>query len=239
MNSRELIIDEIKKVAARNGGVAPGWKLFRSETGMSESSWRGRYWSKWSDALVDAGFKGNEFAQPYKDEELFLAFIGVARKLGRLPTSPEYKLAARQDSNLPSFGAFRRIGLRADILQRLAEFVKDRTGFEDIVQLCVASQPAENSAQSISAVAAVAGYVYLMKHGQHYKIGRTNDTARRRREVSLLLPEELKHIHVIETDDPEGIEGYWHRRFADKRVRGEWFSLTAQDLAAFKRRRYQ
>lgn len=81
--------------------------------------------------------------------------------------------------------------------------------------------------------------MYLLKHGQHYKIGRTNDTARRRREVSLLLPEELEHVHVIETDDPEGIEAYWHRRFAAKRIRGEWFTLISEDVAAFKRRRYQ
>lgn len=206
---------------------------------MSESSWRGRYWSKWSDALVEAGFKGNEFTQPYSDEELFLALIKVTRQLGRLPTSPEYTLAARQDTSLPSFGAFRRIGLRSNILQKLAEFARDRAGFEDIVQICSASQPAESPTKSVSANAAVTGYVYLMKHGQHYKVGRSNDTARRRREVSLLLPEELQHIHVIETDDPEGIEAYWHRRFADKRVRGEWFALTTRDVAAFKRRRYQ
>ena len=85
----------------------------------------------------------------------------------------------------------------------------------------------------------VTGYVYLAKHGPDFKIGRSNDVARRRREVSLLLPHELEHVHIIETDDPAGIEKYWHERFKDRRVRGEWFRLSREEVAAFRRRRYQ
>jgi hypothetical protein len=50
----------------------------------------------------------------------------------------------------------------------------------------------------------------------------------------------MVQVHAIETDDPNGIEKYWHERFKAKRVRKtEWFLLDADDVRAFKRQTYQ
>jgi Meiotically Up-regulated Gene 113 (MUG113) protein len=80
------------------------------------------------------------------------------------------------------------------------------------------------------------GFVYLVKgHPGEYKIGRTNLVDRRLSELGATASIEQTLIHEIKTDDPAGIEAYWHKRFQGKRMRGEWFKLNADDVKAFKR----
>ncbi|MBF0457543.1 MAG: GIY-YIG nuclease family protein [Nitrospirae bacterium] len=84
------------------------------------------------------------------------------------------------------------------------------------------------------------GFVYMVKeqYSKKYKIGKTFDVPRRHREINLELPGDLKKIHSIQTDDPAGIEAYWHKRFEKKRTKGEWFALSHDDIKAFKRRKF-
>ena len=74
--------------------------------------------------------------------------------------------------------------------------------------------------------------------GKHYKIGKTFSIPRRHREIALELPEKLQPIHVIRTDDPAGIEAYWHKRFRAKCMNSEWFTLSAEDVRTFKKRKF-
>jgi hypothetical protein len=85
----------------------------------------------------------------------------------------------------------------------------------------------------------VRGVVYLLKSGVNFKIGRSNDLMGRLSQLKTGQSNALVLVHTIATDDPPGIEAYWHRRFADRRIKGEWFKLNSADVSAFRRRRFQ
>lgn len=237
--SPEEITNEIQRLAHENGGKPLGERLFLSNAGLTRSNLWSAGFSSYSDALVAAGFSKNQLNPASQPTVVLASLVELVRTIGRFPTKGHIKAARAKDKSFPSYEAFLTVsgGAFSNLPSVLIEHCR-ANGISDIAHLIPQAISRSASERNVTS-RSVTGYVYLLKHGQHYKIGRSNDTARRRREISLILPEELKHIHVIETDDPAGIEAYWHRRLASKRLRGEWFALTNEDVAAFKRRRYQ
>lgn len=125
------------------------------------------------------------------------------------------------------------------MLTRAAEYCQGQTGLEDVLHLCKEALAKNCSEPSVSSeVTEEVGFVYLVKSGRYYKIGRTNALGRREYELALQLPDKTETSHAIRTDDPTGIEKYWHNRFSPKRANGEWFALSTTDVQAFKRRKF-
>lgn len=238
--NKQHILSEIKRTAAANGGVALGKARFSQETGIKESDWIGKIWPRWGDAVREAGFEPHQLQTAYNEDVLIEKFIGLVRELGRFPVATEVKMKARCDDNFPWHNTFARFGNKQQLATQILNYCKGRDGYDDIILLCmpIASPTRHECVNDGSEPEQVIGFVYLMKSGRHYKIGRSNAAGRREYELAIQLPERLTTVHTIRTDDAAGIEDYWHRRFADKRKNGEWFDLTAADVKAFKRRKF-
>ncbi len=235
---REKILAEIKRLAAENG-VPPGKKIFAKQIGIREHQWSGVLWARWSDALAEAGFEKNVLQARFATEDVLAKILEACRHYGRVPTSAEMRLYRTKHSSFPSHNTISsHFPSRNQLLKALATHASQVEEDQDI-GLMIPDIPEPSESPSGLPVPKLQGSVYLLKSGSYYKIGRSDELERRVKEIRISLPEAVSLVHTITTDDPAGIEAYWHRRFADRRANGEWFRLELSDLAAFKRRRYQ
>lgn len=235
---KQHILNEIRRTADANGGIPLGRQRFLAETGIKEIDWRGKFWARWGDAVTEAGFAPNQLNARFDDSSILAQLAALTRKLGRYPTNAEMRLERRSNSAFPSSGAVERLGSKSEVIAQLPAFAEQHPEFLDIQQFLPASAPQPVEVELKSPSDAEDGYVYLIQSGRHYKIGRTNALGRREREIALQLPDKAKTAHVIRTDDPVGIEAYWHRRFESSRRNGEWFELSRAEVHAFKRRKF-
>lgn len=237
---KQHILDEIVRTANANGGVPLGVARFFAETGIKVADWHGKHWVRWGDALREVGLTPNQMTGAYADEELLTWLASLIRELGHYPVKGEIRMKARQNREFPADNTFRRLGTKHEIAAKMLNHFRGRDGFEDVLRIC---EPLSKGQISVAKKHEARGemqigYVYLIKAGRYYKIGMSNAVGRREREIALQLPEKSNTIHSIKTDDPAGIEDYWHRRFSEKRKNGEWFALERDDVAAFRRRKF-
>lgn len=234
MATKQDIIKAIQETAKTNGGVPLGRGRFQKETGINEYE-ISKFWPSFGEAQREAGFEPNTLQSAHDMEFLLESAVALIREIGRFPTNADLIGKRHRDSDFPSPGSFDRLGNKKERANKVLEYAEQK-GYADIVKICTAiieqnskTETEDDDSEEIE------GAVYLFKHGKYYKIGKTFDTVRRGNELRIQLPENLDLIHEIKTDDPSGVESYWHRRFEAKRMNGEWFDLNAADIKAFKR----
>jgi hypothetical protein len=236
--NKQQILSEIRRTAKGNGGVALGIRAFSKATGVGEAHWRGRYWARWSEAVREAGAEPNKRPDRYRDEDLLEKYASLVREFGRFPVVSELRLRKRTDATLPNHERFERFGSKQQLATRLLAYCAEREGYEDVAAVCAPVAKIDQDELKVDDIGSATGFVYLLKAGRFYKIGHSNSVGRREYELAIQLPQKATTVHKIETDDPAGIEAYWHKRFQAKRANGEWFQLDQQDVLAFRRRKF-
>jgi hypothetical protein len=248
-NNKRFIITAIKRTAEKNGGVPLGMISFYRATGIKISDWRGKLWLRWSDAVKEAGLPPNKKCSPYEEAFLIDKFIGLMRELGHFPLSTELEKKGYHHRTFPSHEAFRaRWGSRVQQAARITLYCQQHKGYGDILAMCepvLKSQsfPAHGPVQEQNAT----GYVYLVKvrrKGETYyklyrSIKRNHVNPRYIGSQAGQAYPKNGTVHIIRTDDPEGIQSYWCERFARQRIQRRGFDcyqLTHADIQAFKSR---
>lgn len=231
---KQKILEAIRQTAKQNGDIPLGTARFEKETGIKKYEWN-KYWARFGDAQKEAGFAPNVLNMALDDEFVIQKMIGLIRRIGKFPTNGELKVEKNNDPKFPNNKSlFETKKQKGELAYKISEWCEKKAGYQDIAEYCAPflEKADEEKNDDVSSVSI--GEVYLFKSGRYYKIGKTNDTVRRGRELRIQLPEKLDLIHSIKTDDPSGIEAYWHKRFTSKRMQGEWFDLNSSDIKAFK-----
>lgn len=234
---KDDIIAEIRRTAQENGGKPLGVARFEQVTGIRPYDW-GKHWARFGDAQKEAGYEPNSLIGSFSDEHLLDKAAELTRDLQRFPTDKDMRLKRHNDMDFPNSKVYERFGNRQQLRARVLEYVRNNPKYAALVPIIepLVTSDEVMATETLTDASERYGFVYLVKgHPGEYKIGRTNLVDRRLSELGATASIEQSLIHEIKTDDPAGIEAYWHKRFQDRRMRGEWFKLSAADVKAFRR----
>ena len=174
MFDKKHILEEIKRTAKANGGMPLGWRKFHAETGIRDHDWQ-KHWARWGEAQVEAGFTPNVLTAAIGEKALLEALIGLIRELGRFPAVSDLTVKHAREPGFPTEKTYRRFGGQNALASRVLQYCSEHDGYDDIETLCQARANAGAAHKTTVAESAASelGYVYLLRSGRHYKIGKT------------------------------------------------------------------
>lgn len=239
MLTREFIIETYQNVVKNCGGRVVGLRVFERKTGISAAYWWGGYWRSWTEFQADAGFEPNRRPPRHTEEFLVRRFVELAMEMGKLPTHADMRIRSRQDPSFPSPSAFTRRTRYDVMLRKVADYCEGKPELAALVEWVeqrrgwvIARRSKPGRAQ---------GIVYMLREKDCflYTLRKARGCGARFRRSAARLSCRPETVHVIDTDDPEGIERYWRQRFKSKLLPGGRYRLLPDDLGAFRKRKFQ
>ena len=79
---KQNILGEIRRTAV--DGKPLGRDQFCTQTGIREHDWLGRYWARWSDAQIEAGFEPLSFNSKFEDEYMLERIARLRGEIGQI-----------------------------------------------------------------------------------------------------------------------------------------------------------
>ena len=248
MTQKNDLLALLRAAAEGNLGKPPGESQFFRQYHLTRKDLWAAGYHTYGAACQAAGLRANTFSVPrMSDDNLFRPLAALTRTLGKFPPKGAFEVARTRDTNFPSWETFKRRerqGPESTLRNALLAWCQNTPEFSDVGDLLGSTASTSPKQQRTATRQVVNGHVYLMRYGSGgavYKIGLTDNVPRRHAQLNMMAPQDVRIVHIIPTDDPQGIERYWLERFEPKRLEGkkELFRLTPDDVAAFKSRKYQ
>lgn len=243
--TKDEILEAIRATTQRNGGKPLGRIRLLNETGIAEHHYSkfGTLGQLQREAVSDA----NRLNTAKSRADLIAQMIDLCCRYRRFPTSQQLRQAHEEmPSRYSSHNTFNRLGKTnaakaATVVAALSGNDCLTADEQTALDICLPiAEQAEAAPEDPSAQLNGCGYVYLFRDGKAYKIGNSTDPDSRRDALQTGNPRRIELVHRILTDDPKGIEEYWHRRFSHCRIkttdRSEWFHLSRDEVATFRAR---
>lgn len=76
-------------------------------------------------------------------------------------------------------------------------------------------------------------YLFRVRDSNMYKIGYTSNIKKRIKQQQVGNPGEIELVHSFASRYPSLLEKAMHGKFKSKKVRGEWFELTDDEVNSF------
>lgn len=232
--TKEDIIKRIRQEASKRGGRV-SYRVFLDETGIKDKWLRGQqWWAGWNALLLEAGLETRLFRKPSTPLDAVVEVVAsLVVQLGRWPTDDDFRRARSRDKSFPSLKVVSRFRSSGALAEGIIDLAEREDRFAAALPIAKARATEEST---VSATPKVKGYVYMIRSGRRFKIGKETTAGARQAAAGTWL-ENPEVVHRITTEDPDGVERYWHARFKQqgKHVKGELFALSAYDVAVFKR----
>jgi hypothetical protein len=251
---KNQLLNEVRRIAQENGGNPPGSRSFYVCTDTRESTWKGKSWNEWNnwnDVLNEAGYERRTKTEKRPNSGILEQLALLTRKLGRFPVTLDMRREKRTNQHFPNDKTLlTSFGGRVETLNALRNYCSTDPCFADLLPVLETTE-LSGSFKPVNVPRVIkcddqlidVGYVYLIRSHDVCKIGCTRAPYRRAAEIANQSARGAELLHLISTDDPEGIERYWHIRFASQAVAalnkasGEWFHLSTADIKLFKKRK--
>jgi hypothetical protein len=258
---KEVVIKAYQDMVQQRGRPV-GRSIFIRDAGITAYYWQGNYWASWAEFQAECGVTPNRQNTRIADEVLLQKYVEAALALKKLPSECDLRMWRRADPSCPNSSAFFHLGKRHEMLAKVTAYCQGKPRFAPVASLVEQARVRFMSRKRQPGRSR--GFVYLARSkegdwlytiGQKgktppddrclapspavLKVGRPAPGRRRLQRLATEMSVLPETIHIIDTDDPDGIADYWRRRFRARRMKLNCYRLYPEDIAAFKRRQYQ